>query len=163
MTKHWRKSTIPYFAVVQDHSEVHAPTFQIEARQPLVNADQSSTSNVLSDPKNSYPEIRYFFEDDPDYYTLEAGIAEDEDAIVVELDEKGQEIRSATSLTADLQILNVRMKDKNYTKTIEIEITRPELSNTDVLQPDKNEEYIKKLVELYKFRNTQLEMLLQGG
>ncbi len=170
MTQHWKKSSIPYFVIVQDQSEVNQQSFTNARRNSSllqnnsdshINASNSSSSgNVLSSSKNYYPEIKYVFQDDPEYYDLENVIEENEEAIVLELDSKGEQVESFKSLTPDLQITDVSLKDRDMTKTISINTTRSELKKFDILKPDKNLNYIKQLVDLYRVRSQQLESLL---
>jgi len=168
MSRHWNKSPLPYFVIVQDQSEVNQQTF-VNAQKTTsslqnnsdshINAN-SSLGNVLSPSKNYYPEIKYVFQDDPDYYNLENVIDENEEAIVLELDLKGEQVERFNSLTPNLQITDVSIKDRNLTKTISINATRSELQSLDNLKPSKNLNYIKQLVDLYRIRSQQLESLL---
>lgn len=167
MSQHWNKSSLPYFVIVQDQSEINPQTFANARRNSFAlqntsdsNIASSSSGRVFASSKNSYPDIKYVFQDDPDYYNIENIIEDDEEAIVLELDAKGERVESIKSLTPDLQVTDVSVKDRNMTKTISIGATRAELKNIDTLKPDKDLNYIKKLVDLYRTRTQQLETLL---
>lgn len=168
MSQHWTKSSFPYFVIVQDRSDINHQSFANAKKNsqlsqnnsdPHINAS-SSSGNVLSSSKNYYPEIKYIFQDDPEYYDIENLIDENEEAIVLELDSKGQKVESFKSLAPDLQITDVSVKDRNMTKAISINATRSELKGSDALKPDQSLNYIKQLADLYRIRSQQLETLL---
>lgn len=169
MSNHWQKSQIPYFAVLQDNSSIRQSAFSI-SKPNASNESQvysvSSLAPVLDSPNSTYPEIEYVFQDDPNYATLESQInnteegLEEEEAIIIELDPKGEFVNRYCSLSTQLQILGVRLKDRNLTKTIEVDATRSAISGIENLKDSGNLDYIKKLGELFTLRNEQLKDIM---
>lgn len=109
---------------------------------------------VLSEEKTTtYPEVRYLFKDDPLYDSVE------EEAIIIELDEKGEQISSCKSLCDDLGILGVEMRDKDSTKTIMIHATR---SIVEDMAPTDDLQQLRRMVREYELRNRQLQQVISN-
>lgn len=132
---HWESSQLPYFAVLQE----------------------SHNGEVI----NSYPEMRYVFKDDPLYDSIGESIDEDTEAIVVTLDEDGNQIRGCRSLSDDLGVVDISIKDKDSTKTLAIEVTRSTTSDGEYVAT-KDLASLKQMVELFQQRNEQLRQVINN-
>jgi hypothetical protein len=126
-----------------------------------------TTVPVLAPATCTYPEIEYVFLDDPNYETLEMQVnnneEEQEAALVIELDEQGETVRRYCSLSPQTQVLGVRIKDRNLTKTIEVDVTRQVLEGVDELEEDDvgDLEYVLQLGALFTQRNQQLQSIMK--
>ncbi|KAH3679177.1 hypothetical protein WICMUC_001188 [Wickerhamomyces mucosus] len=138
MSHHWEKSSIPYFVVIKDQSEI--------------NVGDDTTLEIKS--KNIYPNIQFIFKDDEQYDTINDN--SEEDSIIVELDSTGSKIINTVSKSPYYQVIDKHIKDKNLTKTIELHTTTSILSNFDRIAPDNDIKKIENLIQLFKSRNEQL-------
>lgn len=171
MISHWEKSQIPYFVVLQDTSSLQAQPHKCSQEDTHRSNDDESNDKrlpMIAPPTCTYPDIEYVFFDDPDYDTLETEInrrneqdnTEEEQAIIIELDASGEKVLNYSSLSPELQVLELVIKDRNNTKTIEVDVTRCVVDGVDTLGIVPEVDYVRQLGELWSLRNAQLKKIM---
>lgn len=126
------------------------------AHQDQMNLPQFA---VLTDRTGTtYPEIRYIFKDDPLYDTLEP--VEGEETMVVELDSQGRLV-SGKSLSEEIGIIGVAMRDREDMKTLCIDVIRNDHKIKDV-GPGKDMNALNALINEFNRRNEELQKVIQN-